>query len=162
MPDIDRTIVTDSQATAGRNLFADQDTTADEKAVGSPAESGSVDQALGRTPDGDTTETAAESAAIDLSRVEVTFRHASGGARLLVPSDVPVGELLPEFLELAGVNERGEEWTLASGVGGEFGVLVDLLQGPRRSVKLGLVVVHKACVGVEWQRPILAVHLQRS
>jgi hypothetical protein len=80
MPDIDRTIATDSQATAGRNLFADQDTTADVRAVGSPGESGSVDQALGPTPDGDTTETAAESAAIDLSRVEVTFRHASGGA----------------------------------------------------------------------------------
>ena len=40
MSDIDRTIATDSQATAGRNLFVDQDTAAGGKAVGSPDESG--------------------------------------------------------------------------------------------------------------------------
>lgn len=91
MPDTERTIATDIPPTAPGNLFVDQDASADQGDVSSPAKSGSMDDAVGPTPDGDTTETAEESAAIGPSRVEVTFRHASGSARL------------PEFLELAGV-----------------------------------------------------------
>ncbi|MGN6169515.1 MAG: EsaB/YukD family protein [Solirubrobacteraceae bacterium] len=120
MPETERTIATDIPTAAARNLFVDRDATADQGGVGAPGGGGSVDHVVGPTPDGETAGAAEDSAAVGPSRVEVTFRHASGSARLLVPRDVPVGELLPEFLELAGVNERGDEWTLASGDGEEL------------------------------------------
>jgi type VII secretion system (Wss) protein YukD len=120
MADIDRTIATDIQETVGLNLLVDEDVTADNGEVSQPAESLSVDQAVGDTPDAEAGEAAEESPAVCPSRVEITFRHASGSARLLVPRDVPLGELLPEFLELAGVDERGDQWDLTSDDGGEL------------------------------------------
>ncbi len=120
MPETERTIATDIPPTAAGNLFVDQDGTADQGDAASSAESGSMDDAVGPTSDGDTTETAEESTASGPSRVEVTFRHASGSARLLVPRDVALAELLPEFLEVAGVDERGDGWVLASGDGSEL------------------------------------------
>jgi len=120
MPDIERTIVTDIPPADGRNLFVADDPTADGRDVCPPAKSPSVDHAVGLTLDSETTEAVEESTAISPSRLEVIFRHASGSARLLVPGDVPVSELVPEFLELAGVNERGDVWRLASGDGAEL------------------------------------------
>jgi hypothetical protein len=51
MPDIETTIATDTSMTVAGNLFVDQDATADQGDVGSPAESGPVDDEVGPTPD---------------------------------------------------------------------------------------------------------------
>jgi hypothetical protein len=51
MPDTERTIATDIPPTADGNLFVDKDATADQGDVGSPAESGPVDDEVGPTPD---------------------------------------------------------------------------------------------------------------
>ncbi len=56
MPDIERTIVTDIPPTDGRNLFVDDDPTADGRDVCSPAKSPSVDHRVAVTADGETTE----------------------------------------------------------------------------------------------------------
>ncbi len=121
MLDTERTIATDIPTSAAGNLFVDHDGTADHGDIGSLAGSGSIDQAVGPTPDGETAGAADESAAVGPSRAELTFRHASGSVRLHVPRDVPLAELLPEFLELAGVDEGGDVWRLVSGDGYELG-----------------------------------------
>ncbi|HYB26310.1 MAG TPA: EsaB/YukD family protein, partial [Solirubrobacteraceae bacterium] len=45
--------------------------------------------------------------------IQVTFRHPDGSARLAAPSDVPLGELMPDFLDLAGQSD-GNGWALSA------------------------------------------------
>ena len=33
--------------------------------------------------------------------IQVTFRYPDGSVRLAAPADVPLGELMPDFLDLA-------------------------------------------------------------
>ena len=50
--------------------------------------------------------------------IQVTFRYPGGSVRLAAPTDVPLDELLPDFLDVAGESD-GEGWVLgADGVHG--------------------------------------------
>jgi MinD-like ATPase involved in chromosome partitioning or flagellar assembly len=39
-------------------------------------------------------------------RIEITLRHPDGSIRLAVPTDVPLGELMPDFLDVTGQSDR--------------------------------------------------------
>ena len=43
--------------------------------------------------------------------IQVTFRYLDGSVRLAAPADVPLGELMPDFLDLAEQPE-GDGWVL--------------------------------------------------
>ena len=45
--------------------------------------------------------------------IQVTFRYPGGSVRLATPTDVPLVELLPDFLDLAGESD-GEGWVLSA------------------------------------------------
>jgi WXG100 protein secretion system (Wss), protein YukD len=45
--------------------------------------------------------------------IQVTFRHLDGSVRLAAPADVPLGELMPDFLDLAGQSD-GDGWVLGA------------------------------------------------
>ena len=48
--------------------------------------------------------------------IQVTFRYPGGSVRLAAPTDVPLGELMPDFLDLAEESD-GDGWVLrADGV----------------------------------------------
>ena len=45
--------------------------------------------------------------------IQVTFRHPDGSVRLAAPADVPLGELMPDFLDLAEQPD-GDGWVLGA------------------------------------------------
>ena len=45
--------------------------------------------------------------------IQVTFRHPEGSVRLAAPADVPLGELMPDFLDLAEQPD-GDGWALGA------------------------------------------------
>ena len=44
--------------------------------------------------------------------IEITLRHPDGSIRLAVPTDVPLGELMPDFLDVTGQPD-GDGWVLS-------------------------------------------------
>ena len=73
--------------------------------------------------------------------IQVTFRYPDGSVRLAAPADVPLGELMPDFLDLAEQPD-GDGWVL--GADG-----VHAYPGERTLAELGLVdggvlVLHRA------------------
>jgi len=52
------------------------------------------------------------SASTTQHRIELTLRHPDGSIRLAVPSDVPLGELMPDFLDVTGQPDRAG-WVLS-------------------------------------------------
>ena len=47
------------------------------------------------------------------SMIQVTFRYPGGSVRLAAPSDVPLGELMPDLLDLAEQPD-GDGWVLGA------------------------------------------------
>ena len=45
--------------------------------------------------------------------IQVTFRYPEGSVRLAAPADVPLGELMPDFLDLAEQPD-GDDWALGA------------------------------------------------
>ncbi len=123
MPEPDAATGTDLTATRGGNLFGEEAVLAQDVGQAMPAAmAGGQEEALGGrpAPPGERPERVEESAAGRPASVTVTFCYPGGTDRLLVPSDVALAGLLPELLEIAGVGERGGQWTLICVDGGEL------------------------------------------
>jgi type VII secretion system (Wss) protein YukD len=82
--------------------------------------------------------------------IQVTFRYPDGSARLAAPADVPLGELMPDFLDLAGQSDGDGRVLSADGVHAYPGerTLAEL-----RVLDGGVLVLHRHSDGLPSAAP---------